>query len=73
MPIYEYKCTDCGRLEVEQSIKDEPLGSCPKCGEKVQRLISRNVNIIFKGPGFYINDSRSNGSAGSQDTSSSEV
>lgn len=58
MPIYEYNCSNCGRFEIEQSIKDQPLKHCPDCGAKVQRLISKNVGIIFKGPGFYINDSK---------------
>lgn len=71
MPIYEYKCSDCGRFELEQSIKDKPLTNCPSCGGKAQRLISKNVNIIFKGSGFYINDSKSSGKPDSQDTSAS--
>ncbi len=71
MPIYEYKCSHCGRFELEQSIKDKPLTTCPTCGSGAQRLISKNVNIIFKGAGFYINDSKPNRKAGSQDTSAS--
>lgn len=58
MPKYDYRCEHCGQFELEQSIKDDPISVCPTCGGAVQRLISRNVGIIFKGPGFYINDSR---------------
>ncbi|HHY16379.1 MAG TPA: zinc ribbon domain-containing protein, partial [Firmicutes bacterium] len=32
MPIYEYKCSRCGRFDLEQSIKDKPLTACPTCG-----------------------------------------
>ncbi|NMB02224.1 MAG: zinc ribbon domain-containing protein [Firmicutes bacterium] len=59
MPIYEYKCSNCGTFELKQSIKDNPLTNCPTCDAQVQRLIGKNVGIIFKGSGFYINDSKS--------------
>ncbi len=59
MPTYDYQCKSCGHFEVTQSIKDDALTDCPTCGSSVQRLISNNVGIIFKGSGFYINDSRS--------------
>lgn len=58
MPIYEYKCAKCGRFELKQSMKDSPLTTCPTCSSPVQRLIGKNVGIIFKGSGFYITDSR---------------
>jgi putative FmdB family regulatory protein len=58
MPIYEYKCAKCGHFEEKQSIKDNPLAHCPTCDGPVQRLISKSVGIIFKGSGFYINDSK---------------
>ncbi|MBC7344897.1 MAG: zinc ribbon domain-containing protein [Clostridia bacterium] len=59
MPTYEYKCSQCGRFEVEQKITEEPLKECPTCGNKVQRLISRNIQILYKASGFYITDNRS--------------
>lgn len=59
MPTYDYRCEKCGNFEYQQSIKDQALTECPSCGNKVERLISNNVGIIFKGSGFYINDSRS--------------
>jgi putative FmdB family regulatory protein len=41
MPFYEYKCNQCGYFfEVRQSMKDEPLSTCPRCQGSVQRLIS---------------------------------
>ena len=58
MPIYEYECEDCStRLELRQSFKDIPEGSCPKCKGKMSRLFS-SISIIFKGPGFYVTDNR---------------
>jgi putative FmdB family regulatory protein len=60
MPTYEYKCLDCGDLsEVFQSMKDEPLTTCEKCGGKLKRLIGTGAGFLFKGNGFYITDYRS--------------
>ncbi|MGB9868129.1 MAG: FmdB family zinc ribbon protein [Bacillota bacterium] len=59
VPTYEYQCVNCGRFEVTQNITDQPLEACPKCGGSVHRLISRNVNVIFKAAGFYVTDNRS--------------
>lgn len=61
MPTYEYRCEHCGLFEFQQRITEDPLQTCPKCGGAVERLISRNVNIIFKGSGFHITDYRSSG------------
>ena len=56
MPIYEYQCDDCAdKFEVKQSMKDDPLTACPRCGKRVQRLISSPA-IMFKGSGWYVTD-----------------
>lgn len=72
MPTYEYKCSKCGVFEQFHSI-NTVLTICPECGSEVQRLISRNNNIIFKGSGFYTTDNRSGGykSKANTDTSGS--
>ena len=59
MPTYEYECKHCGyRFEVLQKITDKPLDNCPKCNNKVRRLIGSGSGIIFKGTGFYATDYR---------------
>ncbi|HAI22126.1 MAG TPA: FmdB family transcriptional regulator [Clostridiales bacterium UBA8153] len=58
MPVYEYKCAQCGRFECEQHITDHALNECPVCRTPVQRLVSRNVGVVFKGSGFYCTDNR---------------
>lgn len=58
MPTYEYVCTKCGPFDVFQSMSDEPLSSCPTCGDPVKRKINGGTGVIFKGSGFYKNDSR---------------
>jgi putative FmdB family regulatory protein len=59
LPTYDYLCEKCGAFEEFQPISAPPLDKCPKCNGAVKRLISKNVNIIFKGSGFYTTDNRS--------------
>ena len=49
---YLYDCNKCGSFEVEQSIKDEAIRKCPKCGESVERLITNTSHAILKGAGW---------------------
>jgi len=59
MPTYDYACQDCGHeFETFQSMKDDPLTECPSCHGKVKRQFGGGAGIIFKGSGFYINDSK---------------
>ncbi|SHG51606.1 putative regulatory protein, FmdB family [Thermosyntropha lipolytica DSM 11003] len=58
MPIYDYRCENCGKFEIKQRITEDPLASCPTCGGKVERLIGKNIGIVFKGSGFYTTDTR---------------
>ena len=56
MPIYEYQCDNCSyQFEVKQSIKDDPIATCERCGKPVRRLIS-SPGIMFKGSGWYVTD-----------------
>ena len=56
MPIYEYQCTQCGKIyEVFQSAKDEPLKKCKDCLGEVTKLIS-NCSFQLKGTGWYVTD-----------------
>ena len=59
MPTYQYVCTECGTpLEVVQSFTDAALVECPTCGGRLRKVFSA-VGVVFKGSGFYRNDSRS--------------
>jgi putative FmdB family regulatory protein len=68
MPNYDYTCLKCHKsFELFQSMKDEPLTTCPEsaCQQKkwgkgkVKREIGTGAGLIFKGSGFYITDYRS--------------
>ena len=57
MPTYDYFCEKCqNTFEYFQSMSDSALEKCPKCNNKVRRLISGGSGLIFKGSGFYLND-----------------
>ena len=59
MPTYEYECLECkNRFEVFQSMSDEPVKGCEKCGKPVRKIFN-SAGVIFKGSGFYVNDYKS--------------
>ena len=58
MPTYDYRCARCeNRFERVQKFSDSPVKTCPKCRGHVKRVVHA-TGIVFKGSGFYINDSR---------------
>jgi putative FmdB family regulatory protein len=53
MPIYEYRCSDCGReFEVMQKFSDEDLTECTHCSGTVEKLMSRS-SFHLKGGGWH--------------------
>ncbi|MEU6811880.1 FmdB family zinc ribbon protein [Streptomyces sp. NPDC046831] len=72
MPTYQYQCTECGEgLEAVQKFTDDALTDCPHCGGRLKKVFSA-VGIVFKGSGFYRNDSRGSSSSSSPASSSSK-
>ncbi|MEM8861540.1 MAG: FmdB family zinc ribbon protein [Chloroflexota bacterium] len=76
MPLYAYRCKECEyELEIRQSFSDDPLVDCPKCSKPALRKVINQVGVVFKGSGFYVNDSKSSNPAapgnGSKSDSSS--
>jgi putative FmdB family regulatory protein len=84
VPTYSYACTECdNRFDAVQAFSDDALTTCPECSGRLRKLFG-NVGVVFKGSGFYRNDSReaskssasssngaSNGSSGGSESSSS--
>lgn len=63
MPTYEYECQSCHRrVEAVQKFADAALTTCESCGGDLRKVFSA-VGIVFKGSGFYKNDSRSSSSS----------
>lgn len=65
MPTYDYICDSCGHsFETVQRMSDPTLEVCPACGTpSLRRVISGGTGVIFKGSGFYVNDSRAGNTA----------
>ncbi|HSX98285.1 MAG TPA: FmdB family zinc ribbon protein [Streptomyces sp.] len=73
MPTYQYQCTECGEgLEAVQKFTDDALTECPACNGRLKKVFSA-VGIVFKGSGFYRNDSRGSSSSSSPAPSKSSA
>ncbi|MFI7140796.1 FmdB family zinc ribbon protein [Streptomyces massasporeus] len=73
MPTYQYQCTACGEgLEAVQKFTDDALTECPSCKGRLKKVFSA-VGIVFKGSGFYRNDSRGSSSSSSPAAKSSST
>lgn len=60
MPIYTYRCTNCGFVfDQHQKFSDPVLTKCPECEKKTLQKVFQPVGIVFKGSGFYATDHRS--------------
>jgi putative FmdB family regulatory protein len=58
VPTYSYACTDCDdRFDAVQTFSDDALTTCNKCEGRLRKLFN-SVGVVFKGSGFYRNDSR---------------
>src|SRR5690606_37060526 len=77
VPTYTYSCAACAeQLEVAQRMTDDPLTQCPTCGGDLRKVF-QPVGVVFKGSGFYRNDSRDssrkNGSSSSNGSSGKDT
>jgi len=73
VPTYSYACTECdNRFDAVQAFTEDALSTCPKCPGRLRKLFN-SVGVVFKGSGFYRNDSReaAKGSASSDSISPS--
>ncbi|KAA0259207.1 zinc ribbon domain-containing protein [Deferribacter autotrophicus] len=67
MPIYEYKCKECGNVfELMESINSDVYErKCVKCGGTAKRIISLS-SFHLKGSGWYVTDYKNNKGSGSK-------
>jgi len=64
VPTYSYACTECSnRFDVVQAFTDDALTTCEDCNGRLRKIFGK-VGVVFKGSGFYRNDSREAGKSG---------
>ncbi len=62
MPIYEYKCEECGhQLEAIQKFSDAPLTDCPECNKPALKKMLSASAFHLKGTGWYETDFKNSG------------
>ena len=63
MPIYEYRCSDCGfQDEFLQKHSDPLLTVCPSCGKETFKKLLSAAGFQLKGSGWYATDFKGSGS-----------
>ena len=57
MPIYEYRCQQCGQVtDALQKMSDPPLRTCRHCqADALEKIMSRTT-FHLKGSGWYVTD-----------------
>ena len=65
MPFYMYRCRNCNHeFETRQRMVEDPLVTCPNCDQDKLRRVIDQVQVVFKGSGFYVTDNKGNNPAG---------
>ena len=60
MPIYEYRCAECGHQEeFLQKISEKPLTECPACHKPGLKKLLSAAGFQLKGSGWYATDFKS--------------
>lgn len=53
MPTYDYECLVCdNEFEIEQSINDEAVATCPQCKVSTHRRLISKTSFLLKGSGW---------------------
>jgi putative FmdB family regulatory protein len=64
MPIYAYRCTECGHAkDVLQRMSDPLLHTCPACGAEAFAKQVTAAGFQLKGSGWYATDFKGSGAA----------
>ncbi len=62
MPIYEYRCAECGHQEEHlQKVSERPLTKCPACGKSAYKKLLTAAGFQLKGSGWYATDFKTTG------------
>jgi putative FmdB family regulatory protein len=73
MPIYEYRCSECGHeMEVWAKISDPPPEACPSCRAAAMKKAVSRTTFALKGGGWYAQGYGGGGGGGGGASKSSE-
>jgi len=62
MPIYEYRCGECGHQQDHlQKVSEKPLSKCPACGKRAYKKLLSAAGFHLKGSGWYATDFKTAG------------
>lgn len=57
MPVYTYRCENCGHeFDRQQSFQDNALKVCPNCHKHTLHKVYKATGVVFKGSGYYVTD-----------------
>ena len=72
VPTYEYRCDSCRRrYERRENFSAPSTHACDRCGKGTATRILHAPTVVFKGSGFYVNDSRKSESVSSKSSGDS--
>ena len=73
MPLYAYRCTQCGhRFEKIQNFSAEQELVCPVCQGVLERPLTA-PRLHFKGGGFYVNDYAAKSNAPASESAPAQI
>ncbi len=62
MPIYAYRCAECGfQKDHLQKVSDPLLTECPECGKSSYKKMLTAAGFQLKGTGWYVTDFKGGG------------
>jgi putative FmdB family regulatory protein len=71
MPIYEYRCAECGHQEeFLQKVSEPPLEQCPACHKAAFRKLLSAAGFQLKGSGWYATDFKGSAKKAAEKTDS---
>ncbi|MDQ8022131.1 MAG: zinc ribbon domain-containing protein [Moraxellaceae bacterium] len=74
MPIYEYRCGDCGhQKEHLQKFSDAPVAACPACGSDTYQKLLSAAGFQLKGSGWYATDFKGGSSSKASSSPAAEA
>ena len=65
MPKYDYRCSAGHQYEKREGFDAPAVQECRECGAQARRVLTPPA-IVFKGSGWYVTDSRKNGSTSTE-------